>query len=457
MYRKNRKRRRVGIPLAMLAAALVLLVAVLAGSSLWMLRRLHRQVAHEDAARSVLAQGQVIAGYLSRDPAVTGAGGTAASWDAFSRQVRLLHKVQSGLQYVSVTEGDLTLFQEQTTALDGQPRGDAAPGAEADGAQVEMTRRLLTVGQGEVPVVVFSAKVPAGAGEPPRVVEVALRKATVEREEQAAARAIASMFRVSLATVVIAFAACVVLVAWLMHREVLREKLRREEEHLAFAGVMANGIVHDFRNPMSALRLDAQMAEKEAAKGAGCRPERLAELAGRMRGTLDRMDKVFQEFFYLSKPPSNQRERVKLGAVMREALATLTPRLEQARLRVVQQIDDGVEVIGFASSLQRALLNVLANAEQFSRPGGEVRVGVARSGSHAVVEIIDDGPGIPEADRERIFEMFVTTRPGGTGLGLYLARTAVERCGGTIRVTGGPRGGSCFRITLPLAEGGDKP
>jgi signal transduction histidine kinase len=127
--------------------------------------------------------------------------------------------------------------------------------------------------------------------------------------------------------------------------------------------------------------------------------------------------------------------------------------MEQAGLQVNVSIEDGLAVMAFESSLQRALLNVLTNAEQFSKPGGEVRVVATRADGHAVVDVLDNGPGIPPADRARIFDLFVTTRPEGTGLGLYLAKTAVERCGGTIRAGERPGGGSCFRITVPLAEG----
>ena len=80
-----------------------------------------------------------------------------------------------------------------------------------------------------------------------------------------------------------------------------------------------------------------------------------------------------------------------------------------------------------------------------------VQVRVARGERTATVDVSDAGAGVPERDRQRIFEMFYTTRPGGTGLGLFLARSAVERCGGTIQVLDAEPSGACFRITLPAA------
>jgi two-component system sensor histidine kinase HydH len=299
--------------------------------------------------------------------------------------------------------------------------------------------------------VVFARQVP-GEDSRPRVVEIALRKDTVEREEKAPASAIASMFKVSLATVGVAFAFCVLLVAWMMRRETLREAQRRQEEHLAFAGVLANGIVHDFRNPMSSLRLDVQMLQREAAKGGESRLPRMAELAERVRNTIDRMDKVFQEFLYVSHPGSDQREAVDLAACVHDCLSILAPRFENAGVRAEVEPHEPLTVQAHRNSLQRAIVNVLTNAEQFSKKGDAVTIRMRREGLHAILEVLDQGPGVPESQQKQIFDMFVSSRPGGTGLGLFLARTAVERCGGTIRVTNRPEGGACFRIDLPLAE-----
>ncbi|HPS52788.1 MAG TPA: histidine kinase dimerization/phospho-acceptor domain-containing protein, partial [Phycisphaerae bacterium] len=85
---------------------------------------------------------------------------------------------------------------------------------------------------------------------------------------------------------------------------------------------------HDFRNPMSSLRLDAQMLEKEAGRGAEARADRMAALAGRMRHTLDRMEKVFQEFLALARPGETAPERLDLGACARECVEMLAPRFE---------------------------------------------------------------------------------------------------------------------------------
>ena len=438
------------IPLTVITAVLVLLIAALAGGGLWILRRMHRQLAHAEATRIVFDQGRLIASHLADQPVVKRAGQENNDWTLFSRQVQALHAVEPGLQYVAVSKNGVTVFHEQTSSLEKPAHEDTPVAPNEPSRDVRMTRKLLRVGRHTIPVVAFATHFTGDDGTT-CLVEIALRKETVALQEKAASEAISSMFKVSLVTVIISFGVCVVLVVWMMRREDVREKHRREEEHLAFAGVLANGILHDFRNPMSSVRLDVQMLNKEAAKGETCRTERIQELAGRVRGTVDRMDKVFKEFLFMARPSPEERERVDLASCVKDCLSLLTPRFEQAGITIdVDLGDEPLEVLAYPSAVQRALANIMINAEQVSSAGDSIEIRVSGSGSNAVIDISDNGPGVPVSERSSIFEMFVSSRPGGTGLGLFLAKTAIEKSGGTIQVTDSPTNGATFKISLPL-------
>ena len=97
------------------------------------------------------------------------------------------------------------------------------------------------------------------------------------------------------------------------------------------------------------------------------------------------------------------------------------------------------------------------NAIQFAPKGSEVTVALAHRGGGVTTDVLDRGPGIPPEKRQKIFEMFVTGRPEGTGLGLFLARTAIRRCGGDIQALARDGGGADIRITLPaILSSGDR-
>lgn len=436
--------------LALMTAALVGLTAMLATAVLWLVNRVQQETSHTEATRTVLNLGGKVAAILSAHPAVTNFDASdRVSWDGLTGLVDGMHAAENNIEYVSVIRNGVTVFHRPTSSLDSSTT-DHPVAAEA-GGRTHLTQKRISVRGESVPVVVFSREVRT-ADATPAIVEVGVRHEAVGNREAATSAAVTAMFRVAMATVVTALLACMATVAWMIRRELRWQEQRRREEHLAFSGVLANGIAHDFRNPMSSLRLDVQMLEKEVAQDAGMRRDRVVSLASRIRGTMERMDKVFQEFLYLSRPESNAHEPADLRVLVRECLDIMAPRFEHAGVGpTVDMPDTPVPVAVHPASLKRALVNVLANAEQFAGSDGSVRVAIAVAREHARLDVCDSGPGIPAADRKRVFDMFFTTRPEGTGLGLYLARSAVERSGGTIEALEAPGGGTCVRIVFPLA------
>lgn len=136
-------------------------------------------------------------------------------------------------------------------------------------------------------------------------------------------------------------------------------------------------------------------------------------------------------------------------------LAALAREEAAGRAGVTVEAADAVEVAGSRGQLGRVLANLLDNAQRHA--GSAVTVAVRRDGERAVVEVADDGDGVPEADRERIFERFVrldaarSRDDGGAGLGLAIARDVAVRHGGTLTVRDAPAGGALFALRLPLA------
>lgn len=129
---------------------------------------------------------------------------------------------------------------------------------------------------------------------------------------------------------------------------------------------------------------------------------------------------------------------------------------EEAEGRTGVTVDaEPVDVAGSRGQLGRVLANLLDNAQRHARSA--VTVSVRREGDRAVVGVADDGDGVPDVDRERIFERFVrldaarSRDDGGAGLGLAIARDVAVRHGGTLTAGRGPAGGALFELRLPLA------
>jgi signal transduction histidine kinase len=164
------------------------------------------------------------------------------------------------------------------------------------------------------------------------------------------------------------------------------------------------------------------------------------------------MDKVFKEFLYVSRPDSADREEIDIIACLRNAIEMLTPRFERASVKTELVCDtEPLSVLAYGGSLRRSLVNIITNAEQFSPQNGTITINVSTNNNNAVIEICDQGPGIPKEMRRKVFDMFETSRPEGTGLGLFIAKAAIERAGGSIEVLEHSPG-ACIRINLPLAK-----
>ena len=168
-----------------------------------------------------------------------------------------------------------------------------------------------------------------------------------------------------------------------------------------------------------------------------------------------RIARIVNDMLRFSRVPEEAPETVELNDVIRVALRLAAFDRNNA-VGVEQRLAEGLpSVRGSANRLVQVLLNLLLNANQAlaGRPDARVVVESARDGRSVVVQVRDNGPGIPEEQRHRVFDPFFTTRaPGeGTGLGLSIAFDIVREHGGELELGAAPEGGACFTIRLPAA------
>ncbi|WP_344592331.1 HAMP domain-containing sensor histidine kinase [Actinomadura vinacea] len=239
----------------------------------------------------------------------------------------------------------------------------------------------------------------------------------------------------------------------------LAESVNATLDRLESAAVRLRGFVsdasHELRSPLTGLRTELELALSDP-EGTDHRTTLRTLLA-----TTERLNDVLDDLLALARldaAPQAGSEKVEL-----HALAALEITRRHRRARFVMEAGERVIVHGSALELGRLLTNLLDNADRHATAGVRVSVGTERSGTGgpdtAVVEVVDDGPGIAPEDRERVFERFARLAhgrrmdAGGTGLGLAISRGIAVAHGGSLEVTDRPDGlsGARFVLRLPLA------
>lgn len=212
--------------------------------------------------------------------------------------------------------------------------------------------------------------------------------------------------------------------------------------HLKELNLAAAGLAHETRNPLNIIRGQAQMLSRL--------PEAAPEVREKSRIIVDETDKVtaqLTEFINYSRPREVRRTRVILTAAAHEIVRTLGLDIEEKQLHV----EVGGEALAVEADdqlLRQVLFNLLINAIQAAEAKGKIQLVVQRAGAtEAVVEVRDDGPGVPPENRQEIFKPYFTTHQKGTGLGLAVVQQIVLAHGWEITCLANEPRGAVFRIT----------
>ncbi len=230
-------------------------------------------------------------------------------------------------------------------------------------------------------------------------------------------------------------------ISFLAHTmEHMREAIAQREQNLR---LMLAGVAHEIRNPLGGIELYAGLLEKDA-------PQNLQPQIRKIRTEVQRLEHIVRDFLEYARPHASRPETFALPALMEEL------RLHAESLHhTVQwslQIPAGLAVQADREQMRRIFLNLIRNAIEAMNGAGELQIAAQVEGRHAVISIIDNGPGVPAELSEKIFEPFFTTRAQGSGLGLALVRQLAEQNKGRIALQPPNEArGAHFRLTLPLA------
>ena len=215
-------------------------------------------------------------------------------------------------------------------------------------------------------------------------------------------------------------------------------------------------VSHELRTPLAALKSVIETLES----GAKDDPASAADFLSRADSEVDRLVQMVEELLELSRLESGDiplaREPLDIGLVLQNAVDRLRRQAQRAGVGLTLAVEDGLPPLaGDAEVLERVVINLIHNAVKFTPAGGEVRVRGEPSNGAIKISVSDTGVGILPEDLPRIFERFYkadrSRGAGGTGLGLAVARHAIEAHGGTISAESRPGEGSIFTLTLPVS------
>jgi signal transduction histidine kinase len=224
-------------------------------------------------------------------------------------------------------------------------------------------------------------------------------------------------------------------------------RLLRQARTQAIAN-FGDSVAHEIRNPLNSIHMNVQLLrEGIGSKGLGA--DDLDRTAATVQREIKRLDRVVRDFVQYSRPPELLLTKGSINHVVRAALDLLDGQIREKDLAIEVDLQSALPLRMDRDRLQRAVYNVLLNAVQVLEPGGGISCRSRDEERHCLLEISDSGPGLDLRQPSRIFDLFYTTKPGGTGLGLPIANRIVEEHGGRMAVASEPESGTTFAFFLP--------
>jgi signal transduction histidine kinase len=240
-----------------------------------------------------------------------------------------------------------------------------------------------------------------------------------------------------------------------------RQRLEGEAQraqHFTMLGRLAAGVSHEIRNPLGAIFLHVDLLEEELQQPTPESPNQIAQTLLEIRTQMGRLDDLVQDYLSLVRVAHIELQPQELGLCVQAWGAELQA---QAVAQGVMLQLKGLEHLGkvpfHASTLRRAVLNLIQNALDAVAKGGMVSITGQSTATQVQLQVCDTGSGITAERLERIFEPLYTTKPGGTGLGLYIVQEIVAAHGGQITVASVEGQGTTFTITLPRVPAKQSP
>lgn len=325
--------------------------------------------------------------------------------------------------------------------------------APADAPAAISERSLNVSGR---PVLEFGDDVVLAEGETARL-RLGMRLDNVQRVEQRMTLRLTASVAAASALVAFAFGLAGLNRKYgaLSEKHARAEEALRRRDRLAAMGELASTVAHEVRNPLNAASMTAQRLRREflsSVPESGPERAELEDLLSVMTSETQRIDRIVQQFLEYARPPRLAPESVDLCALVRDAGERASSLALSRGVRVEVKAPGSDTALVDPAQLREALDNLIRNAIDATPADGRVSLAVRRDSAGHAIEVRDSGRGIEPTELPKIFDLYYTTKPDGTGVGLAVTQQIVTGHGGTIEVDSKPSGGTLMTVRLPASK-----
>lgn len=218
-------------------------------------------------------------------------------------------------------------------------------------------------------------------------------------------------------------------------------------------GTLTGGLAHEVRSPLSALKTNIELIERAGCKLEGEAEKKFYRRVARIKEEVTNLQKTLTEFLQFAGPSGIHLMATDIPSYLQDLVEFLAPELEQSKVKLHMELDEhNYPVLMDRRQMRQVIQNLVFNArDAIGREGGNVWIRSHDAETQVMIEIEDDGPGIPHDILDKIYQPFFTTKPNGTGLGLGIASRIVYEHNGVIDILSPVKNdkGSRFTLIMP--------
>lgn len=218
-----------------------------------------------------------------------------------------------------------------------------------------------------------------------------------------------------------------------------------------YLGTLAQGLVHEIRNPLSTFSVNLQLLQEELEEGLNGKALNAKQRINTLQREVQRLEEVLSDFLRFAREERLELKEHNVNGLVDEVVDFIAPEARKNNILIERNYGSDLPPSRIdATLIKQALFNIIINAQQAMPKGGRLYIHTSLRSRDIQIEITDTGVGIPKSSFDKIFQVYYSTKKRGTGLGLPTVKRIVEGHGGTITVESEEGKGSSFVVRLPL-------